>query len=90
MDMSVSCPCRILKYAMKRRWYCYHRYTWSTAVILAEAMKDLKPEADMLVIKWDKNEDAPKPNNMRRGAFLNVLFSREHEEGTVRGCGVAQ
>jgi len=43
-------------------------------------MKDLKPEADMLVIKWDKNEDAPKPNNMRRGAFLNVLFNREQEE----------
>jgi hypothetical protein len=67
-------------------------HTWSTegpAVILAEAMKDLKPEADMLVIKWDKNEDAPKPNNMRRGAFLNVLFKREeHEEETVRGCGV--
>lgn len=76
-------------------WNMPYRHTWSTegpAVIFAEAMKDLKPEADMLVIKWDKNEDAPKPNNMRRGAFLNVLFNREHEEEpttlTVRGCGV--
>lgn len=46
-------------------------------------MKDLTPEVDMLGIKWDKNEDAPKPNNIRREAFLNVLFNRDEEEETT-------